>query len=122
MPKTTEDEGGELGDRTRSYTNAMTDTAPFPAIQKRAQNSLSFAAHPELQELDTDGDGTIDEADLLKLLKLKHHEENIIREQRYGLLFLSVVILGVGKYPYTTRATDTIDDPPRNPFMCGSAV
>jgi len=101
MPKTTEDEGGELGDRTRSYTNALTDTVPSPAIRKPGQESmpssqLSFSAHPELGELDTDGDGGIDQDDLLRLLKLKHHEEDIIREQRYGLLFLSVVILGVG--------------------------
>ena len=108
MPQTTD---GELGDRrTSSYTNATstdTDTVVrFPDIQKPGQRgpkaSLSFADHPELKELDTDGDGKIDEDDLIRLLNLKHREEHVIREQRYGLFFLSVIILAVGKPPTHT--------------------
>ena len=104
MAKTTEEDGGgaELGMRTSSYSNAVTDDTAPPSAAGKPEHSMTFSSHPELKELDTVGDGTIDEVDLLRLLKLKHHEENIIREQRYGLLCLTVVIIGVGKYPHAT--------------------
>ena len=123
MAKTTEEDGGgaELGMRTSSYSNAVTDDTAPPSAAGKPEHSMTFSSHPELKELDTVGDGTIDEVDLLRLLKLKHHEENIIREQRYGLLCLIVVIIGVGKYPRNTCSLFFSFSLPKS-LLCAYAV
>ena len=56
----------------------------------------SMLSADELKVLDTDGDGDIDIADLHKLVKVQHAQEKLIRYQKYGILFLSFIVCGVG--------------------------
>jgi hypothetical protein len=43
-------------------------------------------------------DSDADHTEVLKLVNLKHHQEHLIKHQRYGLMFLSVVIVIVGEF------------------------